>query len=154
MVQVYLKEKGGEIFSKPKENILSVADSQEIPKAAKKYYEKGLKLAQEKKHEDAATQFGEAIKAFPDYLYAINKLGEQYAAMNKLAEAQTAFERAIAINSKFALPYINLGILHIQQKQYAKAIADYERAIKILGDKSARAQLIKDELNILRRRKR
>ncbi len=126
MVQVYLKEKGGDFMVKPKDKILSVAEMQEVPKAAKKPYEKGLKLAQEKKPEEAAAQFNEAIKSYPEYLLALNKLGEQYMAMNKLAEAQVNFERAIAVNPKYALPHINLGILHVTQKQYAEAIPELE----------------------------
>jgi Tfp pilus assembly protein PilF len=128
MVQIYLKEKSdGRIF-KPKEKIVSVADFQEVPKAAKKSYEKGLKLARDDKTEDAAARFEEAIKAFPDYLHAINKLGEQYMAMNKLTEAQSMFDRAIALNRKFALPHINLGLLFVNRKSYAQAIASLETA--------------------------
>jgi Tfp pilus assembly protein PilF len=128
VVQVYLKEKSdGRIF-KPMDKIVSVADFQEVPKAAKKAYEKGLKLAQDDKTEDAAARFEEAIKVFPDYLQAINKLGEQYMAMNKLTEAQSMFERAIAVNRKFALPHINLGVLFVNRKSYAQAIASLETA--------------------------
>jgi Tfp pilus assembly protein PilF len=128
MVQVYLKEKtDGRIF-KPQEKILSVADIQEVPKAAKKAYEKGLKLAQDDKTEAAAERFEAAIIVFPEYLLAINKLGEQYVAMNKPSEAQTMFERAIALNGKFALPHINLGLLFFNRKSYEEAIKSFEAA--------------------------
>jgi tetratricopeptide (TPR) repeat protein len=50
--------------------------------------------------------------------------------------------------------YYYLGRSFALQDEDERAIADYERAIKILGDKSPRAQLIRDELNILRSRKR
>ena len=50
--------------------------------------------------------------------------------------------------------YYYLGRSFALQDEDERAIADYERAIKILGDKSPRAQLIKDELNILKNRKR
>jgi Tfp pilus assembly protein PilF len=128
MVQVYLKEKSDARIFKPKEKIVSVADFQEVPKAARKAYEKGLKLAQDDRMEDAAARFQEAIAAFPEYLHAINKLGEQYMAMNKLSEAQSIFERAIAVNRKFALPHINLGLLFVNRKSYAQAITSLETA--------------------------
>jgi tetratricopeptide (TPR) repeat protein len=128
MVQVYLKEKSDARIFKPKEKIISVADFQEVPKAARKAYEKGLKLAQDNRMEDAAARFQEAITAFPDYLHAINKLGEQYMAMNKLSEAQSMYERAIAVNGKFALPHINLGLLYVNRKDYAQAITSLETA--------------------------
>lgn len=128
MVQVYLKEKSdGRIF-KPREKILSVADFQEVPKAARKAYEKGLKLAQDNKAESAAERFEAAIIVFPEYLHAINKLGEQYVAMNKPSEAQTMFERAIALNGKFVLPHINLGLLFVNRKSYEEAIKSFEAA--------------------------
>jgi tetratricopeptide (TPR) repeat protein len=126
MVQVYLKDKSSDFANRPKDKILSIADFQEVPKAAKKAYEKGVKLAQEKKTEEAVARFDEAIKAYPEYLHAINKLGEQYMAMNKLSEAQASFERAIAVNPKFALPHINLGILHVNHKRYKEAIPELE----------------------------
>lgn len=40
------------------------------------------------------------------------------------------------------------------QDEDERAIADYERAIRVLGDKSPRAEVIRDELNILKNRKR
>jgi tetratricopeptide (TPR) repeat protein len=128
LVQVYLKEKSDARIFKPKEKILSVADFQEVPKAAKKAYEKGLKLAQDDRTEDAAARFQDAIASFPEYLHAINKLGEQYMAMNKLSEAQSMFERAIAVNRKFVLPHINLGLLFVDRKSYAQAITSLETA--------------------------
>ncbi|MCI0336849.1 MAG: tetratricopeptide repeat protein [Acidobacteria bacterium] len=126
MVQVYLKDKGEAIGFRPKEKLLSVADIQEVPKGAKKSYEKGLKLVQEKKTEEAMTHFEQAIKAFPDYLLAINKLGEQYSILNNYPEAQASFERAISVNPKFSLPHINLGIVLVNQKLYAEAIKEFE----------------------------
>jgi tetratricopeptide (TPR) repeat protein len=126
MVQIYLKDKGGEFVIKSKDKILSVADLQDVPKAAKKAYDKGVKFAHDKKLEEAAKQFELAIREFPEYLQALNKLGEQYFQMKKLAEAQATFEQAIAINPKFALPHINLGLIHGVKKQYSEAIAAFE----------------------------
>jgi tetratricopeptide (TPR) repeat protein len=126
MVQVYLKDKNVNPAFRTKEKLLSVAELQEVPKAAKKAYEKGLKLGQQRKHEEAITHFLEALKAYPDYLLAHNKLGEQYLALNKSAEAQGAFQRAITINPKFALPHINLGIIHIYENRFEEAIREFE----------------------------
>jgi hypothetical protein len=50
--------------------------------------------------------------------------------------------------------YYYLGRSFALQDEDDRAIADYERALKILGEKSPRGQLIKDELNVLRSRKR
>jgi tetratricopeptide (TPR) repeat protein len=126
VVQVYLKDKDSNAAFRTKAKLLSIADIQEVPKTAKKAYEKGLKLAQERKPEEAVTHLQEALKAYPDYLLALNKLGEQYLALSNTAEAQKAFDRAVAINPKFALPHINLGIILLSKEHYDEAIAEFE----------------------------
>ena len=129
-VQIYLKEKGEGVTVKSKDKIVSVADLQQPPKEAKKNYDNGLKRARENKPEEAVALFQTAVRIFPEYLAAINKLGEQLAVMKKPDEAQAAFEKAIAINSKFALPHINLGILFVEQKRYDEAVVSLENGAK------------------------
>ncbi len=125
-VQIYLREKNSNQPPGPKGKVLSVADTQEVPKDAKKSYEKGVKLAREAKPQEAISALQEALKAFPDYLHALNKLGEQYLQINQPAEAQALFEKAVATNNKFALPHINIGILLVGQRRYAEAIEALE----------------------------
>ena len=91
--QVYLKDKISDIGFRPKGGMLGPADIQEVPKDAKKAYEKGLKRASENKFEDAVASFEQALKVFPDYLHALNKLGEQKVMLNKPEEAQAAYEK-------------------------------------------------------------
>ncbi len=50
--------------------------------------------------------------------------------------------------------YYYLGRSHALQDDDERAIADYERAIKIAGENSPRGQVIRDELKILRSRRR
>src|SRR5262249_22605448 len=128
-VQIYLKEKGEGEAVKSKEKIVSVADLQQPPKEAKKNYDNGLKRARENRPEEAVALFQAAVKIFPEYLAAINKLGEQLAALKKPAEAQAAFEKAISINSKYALPHINLGILLVERERYDEAIVELENGV-------------------------
>ena len=129
-VQIYLKEKGGGITVKTKEKIVSFADLQQPPKEAKKNYDNGLKRARENKPDEAVALFQAAVKIFPEYLAAINKLGEQLAVLKKPEEAQAAFEKAIAINPKFALPHINLGILFVEKERYDEAIVALENGAR------------------------
>ncbi|MFN0087626.1 MAG: tetratricopeptide repeat protein [Blastocatellia bacterium] len=124
--QLYLREKGADHSFRPKDRILSVADLQEIPKDARKSYEKGIKRAGEDKPAEAAQHFEQALKIFPDYLHALNKLGEQMARMGKPTEARAAYEKAIAVSPKFALVHINLGILFVSQKNFDEAIQALE----------------------------
>lgn len=50
--------------------------------------------------------------------------------------------------------YYYLGRSYVLQDEDERAIADYERAIKALGENSPRAQAIKEELNKLKNRKK
>lgn len=131
--QIYLKEKGEGVAVKTKEKIVSVADFQQAPKDAKKNFDNGVKRARENKPEAAVALFQDAIMIFPEYLAAINKLGEQLRVLNKSDEAQAAFEKAIAINPKYALPHINLGLLLVDLKRYDEAITALENGNKVDG---------------------
>ena len=99
--------------------------------AAKKAYDKGVKLAQQQKHEEALKLFEESLKELPSYLLALNKLGEQHLALKHPAEAQAAFQKALEINPKFVLPHINMGILFTAQKQFDEAIREFEACNQI-----------------------
>jgi tetratricopeptide (TPR) repeat protein len=129
--QVYLKEKGEGLTIKTKDRILSVADIQQIPKEAKKNFDNGVKRVRDNKPEAAVALFQDAIRIFPEYLAAINKLGEQLRVLNKMEEAQATFEKAIAINPKFALPHINLGLLMVDLKRYDEAITSLDNGNKL-----------------------
>lgn len=131
MVQIYLRDKNSEVV-RPKNKMISAAEfTQDVPKTAKKAYEQGLKRAKDGKLEEAIALFQESLKIFPDYLLALNKLGEQYLAAHKPAEAQVAFERAVAVNPKFPLARINLGMLLVQLKRFPEAIEQLEAASRI-----------------------
>ncbi len=129
--QIYLRARAADPRNQPTNRILSVADTQEVPKAAKQHYEKALKLAQSNQAKAAIEKLEEAIKVFPDYLYALNKLGEQYLQSGQRELAQTYFERAIATNARFAPPHIGVGTILNEQKKYAEAIAHLETAVKL-----------------------
>jgi Tfp pilus assembly protein PilF len=131
MVQIYLREKDSGSRVVMKDKLISAADMQDVPKAAKKAYDKGLKLAQQQKHEEALKLFEESLKEFPSYLLALNKLGEQHLALKHPAEAQAAFQKALEINPKFVLPHINMGILFTAQKQLDEAIREFEACNQI-----------------------
>ena len=127
-VQVYLRDKDS-LIPKTKDKILTVAEMQEVPKPAKKLYEQGLKRVKENKPAEAITQFEEALKIFPEYLLAINKMGEQYVLLDQAAKAEETFENAIKVNGKYPLARINLGMLYFKTKRYAPAIEQLEDAI-------------------------
>ena len=125
---IYLRERAADPRDKPNNRLLSVADTQEVPKEARKIYEKGLKLAQANQPQPAIAQLQAALKVFSDYLHALNKLGEQHLQLGQRDDARAYYERAIAVNTRFAAPHIGMGMLLVEQQQYAAAIAHLEAA--------------------------
>ena len=47
------------------------------------------------------------------------------------AQAESLLARAVQLNRKFAPAYLELGILHAEERDFVKAIADYQQAIQI-----------------------
>jgi tetratricopeptide (TPR) repeat protein len=53
------------------------------------------------------------------------------AAPTKTTLIESLLNRAIQLDPKFAAAYLQLGILHAEQKEYPRAIADYQQAIQM-----------------------
>jgi tetratricopeptide (TPR) repeat protein len=109
--------------------VVSAAEAaQNIPKAARKAFEQGLKLQKENQADKALAQFNEAIKLYPDYFQALTERANLLMTRNQLQEASTDFERSIGLNPKYAPALRGLGYCQLQQKQFAAAVANLERA--------------------------
>ena len=85
----------------------------------------------------ALAKYDEALTINPGSLYALRGKARTLLKLGRLQEALIAFDTAIAAQPDFAPSYANRGILHDRMGHYRKAIADYERALKMdatLGD--------------------
>ncbi len=65
-------------------------------------------------------------------------LGIGYAIRGELDTAIEYFDKAIAFNPEYASAYANRGNIYLQQSQWNKALADYNRAIEIYPKLSGR----------------
>jgi predicted Zn-dependent protease len=118
----------------------------------------------------AREAFDRAIRAEPrdavNYLY----LGEMYERDNNMREAANAYLNATNLAPYSALALNRLGVAYgrmnrpgegyyyigrsmLLQDEDERAVADYERAIKALGDASPRAQMIKEEIATIKSRR-
>ena len=86
---------------------------------------------------DAARVYLDATNLAPLSPVAFNRLGLAYGKMNRPGEGYYYLARSMLL-----------------QDEDARAIADFERAIKILGPNSSRGQMIKEELDRLKARGR
>lgn len=115
--------------------VVSVAEAaQNIPKAAQKAYEQGLKLQKENQAEKALAQFNRAIELYPEYFQALAERANLLMERNQLAEAAADFERALRFNSKYVPALRGLGYCQLQQKQFAAGVANLERAYALAPD--------------------
>lgn len=119
----------------------------------------------------ARSAFDKSVALEPNepltYLY----MGEMYEKTGDLRSAAGAYLNAQNLAPLWDRPPYRLGIVYgkldrlgdgyyylgrsfILQDEDEKAIADFEKAIKVVGENSPRGQLIKEELKTLRSRKR
>jgi tetratricopeptide (TPR) repeat protein len=101
------------------------------PNNAKKAFEKGAKEAAKKKWDKAQVEFEKAVAIYPEYAVAWHALGQVYEAMEKPDEARKAYEKALAADSKFVNPYLQLALLDARKQDW-RAVADTtDRVIKL-----------------------
>lgn len=128
-VDVYLRLPLHKSTPEAKPGTVSVAEAaQNIPKAARKAFEQGLKLQKENQTEKALIQFNQAILEYPEYFQALAERGNLLIQQNKMAEAESDFEQALRLNNKYPPALRGLGYCQIQQKQFQPAVSNLEKA--------------------------
>jgi tetratricopeptide (TPR) repeat protein len=130
--QLYLRVKDSDNRLTSNHKMISAGEfAQDIPKAAKKSYEQGIKKLKDGKSEEAFTHFQDALKMFPDYVAALNKVGEYQVGKQQMVEAEATLKRAAEISPKYPYTHVNLGMLMVQLKRYPEAIEFLEAANKL-----------------------
>ena len=130
--QLYLREKDRDNRLISNNKMISAGEfAQDVPKAAKKSYEQGVKKLKDGKGDEAIMHFQDALKTFPDYVQALNKVGEYQVGKQQLAEAEMTFKRAAELGPKYPHTYINLGMLMVLRKRYPEAIEFLDTANKL-----------------------
>jgi Tfp pilus assembly protein PilF len=92
----------------------------------------GMILLQDNKPDEALTHFKVAANndRYRQAYEAWNNMGWIYMQQGKLADAETALKRSLALNPNFCFAHSNLGELRAKQKDYDTAIAEYQKAIQ------------------------
>ena len=119
----------------------------------------------------AHSAFERALTVEPNETLNYLFLGELYEKESNLPEAVAAYLRATNLSPTWAVPAQRLGVVygkmnrlgdayyyigrsHLLSDEDEKAIADFERALKSLGPNSPRGQVVKEELERIRARRR
>jgi len=109
--------------------VVSVSEvTQNIPKAARKAYDQGVKLQKENQIDKALTAFNQAIEFYPEYFQALTERANLLMGRNQLSEAAADFELALRLNDKYVPALRGLGYCQIQQKQFEAAVSNLEQA--------------------------
>ena len=72
----------------------------------------------------------------PDFAFAHFQLAYVFTALKKTAQARAEYERTIAIDPKMTEAYVNLGMLLLDSKQDADAVAPLRKAVDLLPAQS------------------
>lgn len=96
-------------------NAVGVIIAQEVPESARRDFEKGVELLEDKKTEAGIERLKNSLQTFPEYYLALRRLSEEYMKSGKFEEAIELLlrmskinERDGKINSQIAGAYYNL----------------------------------------------
>jgi tetratricopeptide (TPR) repeat protein len=102
-----------------------------VPKNARKEYEKGEKDLRRNDLRSATNHLEKAVADYKNFAAAWNDLGRIYMTTHQKDKAAQAFSNAIAADSGYVPPYLNLAELQIQNGQYADAASTAEKALGV-----------------------
>jgi len=99
------------------------------------FNEQGILAFQEKRYEDAAQLFTQAIEAEPDNAIGYVNFGNLLAVLEDTERAERFFQKAITVDGTAATAYYGLANLYYNAERYAEALKLYEHAVqhKIAG---------------------
>jgi len=119
---------------------------------AEEIYDRGMKYAVKGEFKEADYAFETALKIDPSYPPArmckliindaisnkikkhvalLNFNGSEYGNKEKFDDALKEFTKAIAINPRYPITYLNRGAVYFKKNQISRAISDFNKAIEI-----------------------
>lgn len=93
------------------------------------YNEIGIKAFQEKRYEDAAKAFNDAIENNPNDAIGYVNFGNLLAVINDIERAERFFQKAITLDEKTATAYYGLANLYYNSERYIEAAKLYQKSI-------------------------
>jgi tetratricopeptide (TPR) repeat protein len=119
-------------------NKVGIVDAEllSVPQKARTHYDKGIEQSQRGNREAAIEEFKQAIAEHPSFTMAFNELGVQYLKLNRLEEANQAFQNALKIDPDSFPALTNRGIASVMMKRYGEAVPILRKALN-KNDKSA-----------------
>ncbi len=104
---------------------------QEVPKAARSEYERGVNSLKSNKPDAAIASLKKALEVFPDYFDALEALGTEYVKINQHETALPILMHAIEINKRGAKSLYALGVAYLRVNQLTQATEALEKAAQL-----------------------
>jgi tetratricopeptide (TPR) repeat protein len=113
---------------------------QEIPEEAKIIYQRGVADLDRNRLEDGVAGLESALKIFPDYYLALERLGLIYVTQQEYEKAAGVFSKAVVVNPRSFNGWYGLSVSHYALKQSDAAVEAAQKAVT-LNSNSADALL-------------
>lgn len=128
-LQLRKDKNGGETLGAP-----GVVFAQNIPDDARKFYEEGVKLLDEKKETEGFESLKKALEIFPDYFLALDKLGTEYVLRGFYQPSYDLLSKAVRINPKSFTSTFGLGLAQYRLREYNEAEKTLKMATQLDGE--------------------
>lgn len=120
--------------TQPAAGVISAADIYERPSANRPLFVKAEEAVGKKKYDQAAGLLKQILETDNKDFQAWSALGTVYFAQEKVADAETAYMKAIEIHPTSARAQFNLGRLRSSQKKFEEAVEPLTKAIELQPD--------------------
>jgi tetratricopeptide (TPR) repeat protein len=107
-----------------------------IPKAARKEFNKASNLIAKQEWKRAIDQLNRAISLYPNYVEAYNNLGVVYARLGDGANERAALQKALSLNDHFAPAWVNLARMSIKDRDFPTAETLLDKATALAPNDS------------------
>lgn len=128
----YLKARSGTKTTAPGQP--GVVFAQEVPDEARRLYDKAVTDLAEGRTDAGVTGLEGAVKAFPDYYAALERLGAEMLKQQRYADAETRFAKAAAVNPRSGNSYYGLSFARYAEKKFPESIEAAKKAVEIAPD--------------------
>jgi tetratricopeptide (TPR) repeat protein len=105
--------------------------AQDIPQEAQKFYNKALSDLENKRDQAGIQELLNAIKVFPDYFLALERLGREYINQQKYDYAQAVFTKVVSVNQRSFSGWYGLSYASYAFGNSDNAIEAAENAVKL-----------------------